>query len=100
MLTAAPDGRVTGCARPLSRRLTRTGYPVRINCTNDHLAASRSLGDYPIHSAVVGTAGNQQLRYELSNIRIGFSSEDAQEARKAFFEKRQPVFKQDKAQRR
>jgi enoyl-CoA hydratase/carnithine racemase len=29
----------------------------------------------------------QQLRYELSNIRIAFSSEDAQEARKAFFEK-------------
>lgn len=35
----------------------------------------------------------QQLRYELSNIRMAFASEDAAEARKAFFEKRAPVFK-------
>jgi 2-(1,2-epoxy-1,2-dihydrophenyl)acetyl-CoA isomerase len=33
-----------------------------------------------------------QLRYELANIRMAFSSEDAKEARKAFFEKRKPVF--------
>lgn len=33
-----------------------------------------------------------QLRYELANIRRAFQSQDAQEARKAFFEKRQPVF--------
>ena len=35
----------------------------------------------------------QQLRYELSNIRIAFSSEDAKETRKAFSEKRKPVFR-------
>src|SRR5580704_2293493 len=34
----------------------------------------------------------QQLRYELSNIRMAFGSEDAKEARQAFFEKRKPAF--------
>lgn len=34
----------------------------------------------------------QQLRYEVSNIRMAFASDDAKEARKAFFEKRKPVF--------
>jgi 2-(1,2-epoxy-1,2-dihydrophenyl)acetyl-CoA isomerase len=33
-----------------------------------------------------------QLRYELTNIRMAFASDDAKEARKAFFEKRKPVF--------
>ena len=35
----------------------------------------------------------QQLRFELANIRRAFASEDAQEARQAFTEKRPPVFK-------
>ncbi len=34
----------------------------------------------------------QQLRYELTNIRMAFASEDAKEARQAFFEKRKPQF--------
>lgn len=33
-----------------------------------------------------------QLRYEVSNIRMAFGSEDGREARKAFLEKRKPVF--------
>jgi 2-(1,2-epoxy-1,2-dihydrophenyl)acetyl-CoA isomerase len=33
-----------------------------------------------------------QLRYEVANIRIAFASQDAKEARTAFFEKRKPVF--------
>ena len=35
----------------------------------------------------------QQLRYEVSNIRRAFGSEDGQEARRAFLEKRKPAFK-------
>jgi 2-(1,2-epoxy-1,2-dihydrophenyl)acetyl-CoA isomerase len=34
----------------------------------------------------------QQLRFEVSNIRKAFGSEDGQEARRAFLEKRKPVF--------
>lgn len=34
----------------------------------------------------------QQLRYEVSNIRRAFGSEDGREARAAFLEKRKPVF--------
>ena len=33
------------------------------------------------------------LRYELANIRRAFTTEDASEARRAFFEKRPPVFR-------
>jgi 2-(1,2-epoxy-1,2-dihydrophenyl)acetyl-CoA isomerase len=33
-----------------------------------------------------------QVRYELANIRRAFATEDAKEARRAFFEKRPPIF--------
>lgn len=33
-----------------------------------------------------------QLRFEVANIRVAFASEDGQEARRAFLEKRPPVF--------
>jgi 2-(1,2-epoxy-1,2-dihydrophenyl)acetyl-CoA isomerase len=33
-----------------------------------------------------------QVRYELANIRRAFATEDAREARRAFFEKRPPIF--------
>ena len=36
--------------------------------------------------------GGTQLRYEVSNIRMAFGSEDGKEARRAFLEKRKPVF--------
>ena len=43
-------------------------------------------------SACEGTDMEQQLRYEVGNIRRAFASEDGQEARRAFLEKRPPVF--------
>jgi 2-(1,2-epoxy-1,2-dihydrophenyl)acetyl-CoA isomerase len=43
-------------------------------------------------SAASGADMEQQLRLEVSNIRRAFSSQDGQEARRAFLEKRKPVF--------
>ncbi|HIA47040.1 MAG TPA: enoyl-CoA hydratase/isomerase family protein [Candidatus Hydrogenedentes bacterium] len=42
--------------------------------------------------ALESTDMEQQLRYEVANIHIAFASDDAKEARKAFFEKRDPKF--------
>ena len=55
----------------------------------DHSASAQARHGKSLES----TDLEQQLRYELINIRMAFSSEDAKEARKAFFEKRKPVFK-------
>ncbi|GGL98561.1 enoyl-CoA hydratase [Pseudooceanicola nanhaiensis] len=46
-----------------------------------------------IGKAYESTDMEQQLRYEVANIRTAFASEDAKEARQAFLEKRQPVFR-------
>jgi 2-(1,2-epoxy-1,2-dihydrophenyl)acetyl-CoA isomerase len=43
--------------------------------------------------ATTHTDLEQLVRYELRNIKVAFGSEDAQEARKAFFEKRSPTFR-------
>lgn len=43
-------------------------------------------------SALAGTAIEDQLRLEVSNIRKAFGSQDGQEARRAFLEKRAPAF--------
>jgi 2-(1,2-epoxy-1,2-dihydrophenyl)acetyl-CoA isomerase len=42
--------------------------------------------------ALESTDMEQQLRYEVSNIRTAFASEDGKEARAAFLQKRKPVF--------
>lgn len=42
--------------------------------------------------SVEGADMESQLRYEVANIRKAFGSEDGQEARRAFLEKRKPVF--------
>lgn len=47
----------------------------------------RTIGRATRHPDLEG-----HVRYELATIRRAFQSEDAAEARKAFFEKRQPVF--------
>lgn len=43
-------------------------------------------------SATSGTSMEDQLRLEVNNIRKAFGSEDGKEARRAFLEKRAPVF--------
>jgi 2-(1,2-epoxy-1,2-dihydrophenyl)acetyl-CoA isomerase len=40
-----------------------------------------------------GVELESQLRFEVANIRKAFGSEDGQEARRAFLEKRKPVFR-------
>lgn len=44
-------------------------------------------------AATEGVSMEQQLRYEVANIRAAFASEDSQEARRAFLEKRRPTFR-------
>ncbi len=46
-----------------------------------------------LREATTAINTEHHLRFEVANIRRAFASDDAQEARKAFFEKRPPVFK-------
>lgn len=55
--------------------------PITTRMTKRSIGNATRLPDLPAH-----------VRLELSNIRRAFQSEDGQEARRAFFEKRPPVF--------
>jgi enoyl-CoA hydratase/carnithine racemase len=60
------------------------------------LAARAPLANRLTKRAIVRATAidlEDHLRYELAGIRRAFATEDAQEARRAFFEKRPPVFR-------
>jgi 2-(1,2-epoxy-1,2-dihydrophenyl)acetyl-CoA isomerase len=63
-------------------RMLTERSPITLRLTKRGLAAATRSIDLPA-----------QLRFEVANIRRAFASEDGLEARKAFLEKRPPVFK-------
>jgi 2-(1,2-epoxy-1,2-dihydrophenyl)acetyl-CoA isomerase len=75
------DAALTGRLQAYCRLLTERS-PITLRLTKRGLAA-----------AVRSIDSQAQLRFEVANIRRAFGSEDGQEARKAFLEKRQPNFK-------
>ena len=77
-----------GGGRRQVRRTARRLLPGTLRLVADH---ARLLKRGMVKSLET-TDMEQQLRYEVGNIRIAFASDDAKEARKAFFEKRKPVF--------
>ena len=107
MLMNRPTSFVTKFARPSIAHVIRVPAPSGTS-VNDAVLEAR-LAEYcallaeraPIASRLTkrGIARataidlDDQLRYELANIRRAFATEDAKEARQAFLEKRAPVFK-------
>ena len=73
----------TRLRRPACRLL-----PGALRLVADHPAAAEARDRQVLRDPDL----EQQLRYEVANIRRAFGSEDGQEARRAFLEKRKPVF--------
>ena len=76
-----PDDRFQERFQEYCQSLT-TISPITARLTKRVVRRATALADAEAH-----------FRYELANIRMAFSTEDGQEARQAFSEKRPPVFK-------
>jgi 2-(1,2-epoxy-1,2-dihydrophenyl)acetyl-CoA isomerase len=70
-------------------------FPSRLSAYCAFLAERSPIASRLTKRAIVRATRidlESHVRYELANIRRAFETNDAAEARKAFFEKRQPVF--------
>ena len=76
-----PDDRFQARFEEYCQSLTKLS-PITARLSKRVVRRATALADAEAH-----------FRYELANIRLAFTSEDGQEARRAFAEKRAPVFK-------